>query len=214
MPLIFNYNSDLHNTKIGVWENTENDDFFVKSLNLDLKTLNYLNDLREHRRKEWLCSRFLVKTLSESSPCNMIKDTYGKPFIENNSCHISISHSKNRVAAIISDVLVGIDIQKTEDKIARIHKKFISEQEILHLDKHNLDHSYHIFWGAKESMYKAWGKRELDFKKHMHLYPFNYFKKDLELSGFVKKANYHFDFNIYTDKIDDYYLVYALETKC
>lgn len=210
MPLIFKYNSDLHNSKIGVWENTENDDFFIKSLKINAEDYDNLLKLKAHRRKEWLCSRFLIKHLMEHHPCDIIKDTYGKPYVENNPCHISISHSKNRVAAIISDVAVGIDIQKTEDKIARIHKKFISENEILRLDQNNLNESFHIFWGAKESMYKAWGKRELDFRTHMHLYPFVYFQHNLELVGHVRKSNYHLDFKIFTDKIDDYFLVYAI----
>ena len=212
MPLIFNNKIDLFNTHVAVWENTESNDFFVNKLNLDNDELEMVSSYVEHRQKEWLCSRYLVKMMLNNHNCEITKDDYGKPSVLNNHCHISISHSKNRAAAIISDTSVGIDIQRHESKINRIHKKFISVQEIDHLDKDHLESSYHIFWGAKESMYKAWGKKELEFKRHMHVFPFKYFRKDLELKGWVKKNEEHQIFDIFTDLIDDYFLVYAIRT--
>jgi len=213
MPLIFNKNIDFNKTRLVVWENTESNDFFINKLNLTPKEQEVVNSYREHRQREWYCSRFLIKSLTEKTGCTIVKDAYGKPILENSSCHISLSHSQNRVAAIISDKSVGIDIQKEEDKISRIHRKFVSEQEIEHLDQEHLDACYHVFWGAKESMYKAWGKKELEFKEHMHLYPFKYFRKDLELKGWVRKGEIEQDYNIYTDLIDNFYLVYALKIK-
>jgi hypothetical protein len=44
----------------------------------------------------------------------------------------------------------------------------------------------------------------------MHVYPFKYFRKDLELKGWVKKEDAFQKYNIYTDLIDDFYLVYAM----
>ena len=92
----------------------------------------------------------------------------------------------------------------------RIQHKFISTEEDIRLDQGNLDASYHIFWGAKECMYKAYGKREIKFREHMHLYPFQYFRPQLEIKGWLRKNNIHQDYAIYTDKIDDYYLVYSI----
>ena len=210
MPLIFNKKIDFNKTRIVVWENTESNDFYINKLNLTENELNMVRSYKEHRQKEWFCSRYLIKTIIDTTSCEISKDNFGKPILENSNCHISISHSKNRAAAIISNSVVGIDIQKKEDKISRIHKKFISNQEISQLDENNLDAYYHIFWSAKECMYKAWGKKELDFKRHMHVYPFIYFKKDLELKGWVKKEDAFQEYDIYTDLIDDFYLVYTL----
>lgn len=211
MPLIFNKNIDFCKTRIVVWKNTESNDFYINQLELTENELNIVNSYKEHRQKEWFCSRYLVKSLVKDTGCHIIKDSYGKPILENSNCHISISHSQNRVAAVISDTPIGIDIQINDNKISRIHKKFISKKEILHLDQENQEACYHIFWGAKECMYKAWGKKELDFKKHMHIYAFKYFRKDLELKGWVKKNDEIQEYNIFTDMIDDFYLVYALQ---
>jgi len=213
MPLIFNKNIDFNKTRIVVWENTESNDFYINKLNLTDIELNTVHSYREHRQKEWFCSRYLIKSIVDDSNCKIIKDNFGKPILKSSNCHISISHSKNKAAAIISNTPVGIDIQKKEDKIYRIHKKFISEQEITQLDQNNIESAYHIFWGAKECMYKAWGKKELEFKKHMHIYPFKYFRKDLNLKGWVKKDEAFQKYDIFTDLIDDFYLVYALRNE-
>ncbi|NNE26323.1 MAG: 4'-phosphopantetheinyl transferase superfamily protein [Saprospiraceae bacterium] len=210
MPLIF-HKDIQHNTSIGVWHIEEAPQFFIQALQLDEKEEAYLETMKSHRRKEWLTSRYLAdKLCGGNCRIKIIKDTLGKPSLEDKTHHISISHSRDRVAVIRSDVPVGIDIQHEEQKIVRIHQKFIHTDEIARIDASALIPSYHIFWGAKESMYKAYGKRELDFRQHMHLYPFKYYQSNLELSGWVRKEDIAQDYQIFTDKLDKYYLSYCL----
>jgi phosphopantetheinyl transferase len=210
MPLIYDH-CNLKDTRVMVWETTEEDSFFLSELNLTEEEHLKYNSLRPFRKTEWLTSRYLCKLIDNHSHRRcIIKDTYGKPSIEGSDYHISLSHSKNRVALIKSPSLVGIDIQKQEDKISRIQHKFISPEEYDRLDVDNLDSSFHIFWGAKECMYKAYGKKEIKFKEHLHLYPFQIHNPQLEIKGWLNKNNIHQDYDIYTDKIDDYYLVYSI----
>ena len=174
MALIFHKDIE-HNTSIGVWHIEEPPQFFIEALQLDENEQAYLATMKSHRRKEWLTSRYLAdKLCGGHCRIKIIKDKYGKPNLEDNTHYISISHSRDRVAVIRSNVPVGIDVQHEEEKIVRIHKKFIHQNEITQLDNTALIPSYHIFWGAKESMYKAYGKRELDFRQHMPIYPFKY----------------------------------------
>jgi len=210
MPLIYDQSINP-NTRIVVWETTEIASFFIQALQLNKKEIYDLNELRPHRKSEWLTSRYLCQLVdSQTTRRLIIKDENNKPTIQNSSKHISISHSKNRVAVIISDVAVGIDIQRNEDKIIRIQHKFISTKEHNRIDRDKLTESYHIFWGAKECMYKAYGKREIEFREHMHLYPFKYFTSQLELKGWLRKNNIDQSYTLYTDKIDDYYLVFSI----
>ena len=118
---------------------------------------------------------------------------------------------RDRVAVIISNRSVGIDIQNEVEKITRIQHKFISDSESAKLPQKNLVPYYHVFWGAKESMYKAFGTKELEFKKHMHVYPFSFFKNDLELKGWVRKDNFDMTYNLFVHKIENDYLVYCTE---
>jgi len=210
MPLT--YDKQLYqNTRIMVWDNIEDEEFFLSSLSLNDQEIEHYAGLKPHRKKEWLSSRYLCKLLDGDCDRKLvIKDEHNKPSLENSQRHISISHSKHRVAAIISDVIVGIDIQRQEDKISRIQHKFISVAEHKMIDMQHLEDCYHIFWGAKECMYKAYGKREIEFREHMHLYPFRYFSHQLELKGWLRKNEVFQNYNLYTDKLDDYYLVYSI----
>ena len=212
MPLIYHKKID-DQTSLGVWKNTEGDAYFMDQLHLFPGEKEELGALNPHRKTEWLCSRFLLKTLvGRSEPFELSKDECAKPSIrEIPELSISISHSRDHAAVIISNQSVGIDIQSREEKIIRIHRKYISESELSNLDNKHAVEAYHLFWGAKESMYKAWGKKELDFRKHMHIYPFKYFRSDLELKGYVNKKEHLLLFDIFTEKLSDYFLVYAIQ---
>ncbi len=210
MPLIDTIIID-HNTRIGIWENTESDYYFLNALKLNEQEKARYSEMKLHRQREWLSSRYLLHVLTgEATRSMVIKDSDGKPALEGSTQHISISHSKNRVAVLISDRRCGIDIQQEQDKINRIQHKFITDHEHEAIESHNSSNYYHIFWGAKESMYKAYGLRELDFKKHLYLYPFKYFQDKIECVGWVRKDGIEQDYTIYTDKYDDYFLVYCL----
>ena len=210
MPLIFQKDHQEFGCKIAVWENTEDDDFFMERLVLNDDEDAYLNSLNENRRQEWMCSRVVLKILLDADYIPLRKDDFGKPIIEHSPYHISISHSNNRAAIIASKKLVGIDIQEDVAKIDRIHSKFISEKELDKLDSEKTHESYHIYWGAKEAMYKAYGKKQLNFREHMFLHSFKYFNPQLELKGRVHKNGIKQDYNIFSEEIDNYYLVYAV----
>ena len=74
----------------------------------------------------------------------------------------------------------------------------------------------HVYWGAKEALYKAYGKGELDFKKNILVEPFlyeniPYHASDGEFQGTILKEDFKKNFNLFYRKIDNYILVYAIE---
>ena len=198
-------------TRLAIWDVKEEDNFFIAALKLSSEEKRKLELMRPHRKREWLASRYLLVLISDDNPRKeILKSTTGKPFRKACSKHISLSHTKDRVAAIISDKKVGIDIQNEVEKITRIQHKFISSGESRYIKDENKLAYYHIHWGAKESMYKAYGLKELDFKDHMYLYPFEIHMDKLELVGRVTKGAYDEYFDLYCEIIDRYYLVYCI----
>ena len=95
-----------------------------------------------------------------------LKDQYGKPFLDGSNQFISFSHSEDLVAVAVSDVPVGIDIQLGVEKIARISHKFVNSEEASFANRDLLT-NLHLIWGAKEAVFKAYGRKEVDFRKHM-----------------------------------------------
>jgi phosphopantetheinyl transferase len=210
MPLLFNKEHEDGEYQIAVWDTVEDTSFFLDKLKLNTQQLSNLDNMKPHRKREWLSSRMLLQHLLKTPDFILCKDECGKPFLKNSDLNISISHSNEKAAVIVSKHLVGIDIQRSEEKIIRIKQKFISENELATIDESHEHDSYQIFWGAKEAMYKGYGKRELNFNKHMHVYPFKCFKNQLELKGWVDKGASIQNYNIYTDRLDNYYLVFAV----
>jgi len=210
MPLLLDYTIEKE-TRIGLWQIDESNDWFIEQLKLTSYEKDNLISMKEHRQKEWLSSRWLCHILSDKEErIKLRKDACGKPHFENFQKHLSLSHSKDKVAAIISNTKVGIDIEKIDQKIFRIEGKFISPTESLAIDQNKNLEACHIFWGSKEAMYKAYGKRELDFKKDMHLFPFRIFQNNIELKGTVRKKDVFQEYHIYAQKINEFYLIYSI----
>lgn len=213
MPLLLDREL-ANNTRLAVWKVKEENSFFLSALGLSKKERTDYDKMRPHRQKEWLSSRYLLHFISaEKERKRLVKTESGKPSIQGCNRFISLSHSKDMVAVMISDDRVGLDIQKEEAKISRIQHKFISEQEYASIPEENLLAYYHVFWGAKESMYKAYGLKELEFKDHMHLYPFRFYKNELEIKGWVRKDMVAQDYDISVERIARSYLIYCIMTK-
>ena len=167
MPLFLKLNTEQEGVA-GIWQTEEDDSYFLDRLQLYPEELEELKTLRSRKKTEWLSSRYLLHLLSERhirGAC--LKDAYGKPYLQDSDYHISISHSGKFTAVIASPHIVGIDIQIIVAKIERIANKFVTDTEFNSV--HNQYHieSLHAIWGAKEAMYKAYGKKALDFKKHL-----------------------------------------------
>lgn len=168
MPLLFQKELDL-GVEVGVWEITESENYFQERLSLVEVEQAQLSQIKGYRRVEWLAARHLLHVMSGRNirgAC--LKDDFGKPYLENSTVHISMSHTHGLAAVIAGQPAVGIDIQWKVDKIMRIQQKFVNDQERVQLIDLNVS-TLHILWGAKECLYKAYGRKRLDFRKHIHI---------------------------------------------
>jgi 4'-phosphopantetheinyl transferase len=194
-------------TQLGVWKIEETAAYFLNIMDITEGSLAKIAKMNERRKMEWLAARHLLQELlGKNVFC--YSDEFGKPILRNSEKHLSISHSRGLVTVIVSDFSIGIDIQEMTPKIQRIAHKFmrIEENESLDSEK-NLEH-LHIYWGAKEALYKAYGKKELDFREHIFVEPFAYLPKG-ETVGKIEKGELEEGFNIYFEAIEEHYLVFA-----
>lgn len=197
---------------LGVWKTMEDASFFIEKMPLSENEGLIINEMSDKRKQEWLSSRYLVHQLSTRSERAILeKDEHGKPHIHDTPWHISMTHSKNMTAAIGSIHTCGIDIQQWTSKIERVAHKFITAPELEAFPKDEALEYMHVFWGAKEAMYKAYGKKSLAFKTHIFIDPFEYKATGFSFSGRVDKEDTLMHFDIYAQQVQDNLLVYAIE---
>jgi len=184
----------------------------MEQLKLTPKEEKLLSKTKGHRRLEWLASRWLLHTMSGREirgAC--LKDEFGKPYLENSFYDISISHSRQLVSVMAAPQAVGIDIQKLVGKIESIAHKFLRPEEMESLSKSERLEHLHVYWGAKEALYKAYGRKQLDFKQHISIEPFEYNLRTGKCFGTVQKDDYFAEFELRYEQIGDYILVYGIE---
>ena len=169
MPLLDFYPLPQHEGYIGIWEIEEEESFFLNRLDLHPEEASEVKNLKGGRKLEWLSARYLLnRVVSEPGKMICSKDSAGKPFLVNSAWYISISHSHNRTAVIYASRPVGIDIQLIVPKIERIGPKYLSEQEWQWAKKSaDFIEVLHLFWGAKEAVYKANGKKGVEFSQNI-----------------------------------------------
>ncbi len=197
--------------EMAIWQIEEPESFFLQNLELTIQEEQRFQKIKGRRRLEWIAARWLLHYLSNSAeriPC--VADEFGKPHLENSNLEISISHSQKLVTVVIDEKNLGVDIQLLVSKIKRIAHKFMREEESDSLVEDTMIEQLHVYWGAKEALYKAYGRKELDFKKHIMITPFFYDGKG-STKGLVEKGKFKASFDVFYEKLGDYMLVYALE---
>lgn len=211
MPLRLKIIDDQATTLL-VWDIKEEAEFFEQNLSLSPIYQKQIEAYSYKKKLEWLSTRFLLNYWNNSFSCeDLLKDEYGKPYLSSSNKHISISHSHSFASVIISDQIVGVDIQKLHNNIGRIAHKFIGQSEHAFIDPKDKNTHMHIIWGAKESMYKGYGKRKLRFIENMLVLPYQIGLGTTKFKGNVTKDNILENYNLKTRAIDDYILVYAIK---
>lgn len=201
-------------TEIGVWEITEETDGLISRLDLSEKEQEvYESFVNEQRKKQWLSYRCLFKEILKDIPVHIEYDKNRKPFIRNHPCHISVSHAGNYSAVILSGrQKVGIDIEKISPRIEKIASRFVHPDEIHLLDGPDRLEKLYLIWGAKEALYKLYGKKELDFRYDIVINNFE-LKASGGFEGFVIKNNDRVKSELQYRFLNGYSLVYTAVTQ-
>ena len=155
-------------TRVIIWEIDESIQDLESELILSEDSLKLLNQKKlDVHKKQFLAIRNIFKLLSIEDK-EVKYDKAGRPIFSQNKT-LSISHSGNYAAVIISSHSVGIDIEKISDKAIKIKDKFL-QIELNYPQELNNQISL-VYWNIKESIYKAVGITGIDFKKNILALP-------------------------------------------
>jgi 4'-phosphopantetheinyl transferase len=210
MALAFQQHIDPQTT-YALWKIEETAEELYAQLQLDEREKAYLADLKHDKRYlHWLSTRVLLRKLINTPnyiDCQV--DAHGKPYLVNFPHHISLSHSYDYAAVMISEnKWVGIDIEIIKDKIERLGPKFLNPEELEFIDQANAVAHLYVCWCAKEAIYKLQGRRETSFKDQIRLQPFAYAHTGT-LSANLLMDGFRQSFEVCFDQFDNYMLAYV-----
>lgn len=188
--------TEVFNIKKGLFYGILNLDEFAKTYGLSSK-----------RELELKGRAFLLQHLIKTN-AEIYYDDKGKPHLKNDSRFISISHSHGKLAIIINESEpTGIDIELIREKVLNIKNKFLSEQELGECSD-DIEKLL-IHWAAKETLYKIYGLKEVDFIKNLLIKPFA--KHNFgTIIGFIDMPTFKESFELHYQLMENHVLVYAL----
>lgn len=158
---------------LGIWEITETRDELMNMLSAENqeKANTYLSSIKSKKRElEWLSIRIILQILTNDNKTVKHKPD-GQPYLSDNSYQISISHSRDYAVVLLhKHKKVGVDIENYSDRILKIEKRFMSDDE--YIDPSNRILHLILHWCAKETLYKLMNSTKIIFKEHLHIHPF------------------------------------------
>ena len=128
----------------------------------------------KQKRLEWLAGRVTTKAIMDALKLpfhGIVKNEHGKPFLNGYDFQLSLSHSFPYVAVLLDfHHAVGIDLEQPKEKLLKIAHRVHHEAELKDLGTDIVKHC--IYWCAKESLIKLYGKKDLIFAENMFIEPF------------------------------------------
>ena len=195
-------------TTVKIWKIEESYDTLFSALDLKPTSLTRVLGMKsELHQRGFLSVRHLLREFGYTDQ-DLFYDDNGKPHLKDGK-HISITHSFTFSGVIISDVEVGIDIEKQRDKIAVIAKKFV-DYEFQYLSKNNENYIRRltVIWGIKESLYKLFATPGMLFREHFLVIPFMI--EDLETVCWIDYKMKKYRYNSYFLEFEDFTCAYVL----
>ncbi|MCD8184354.1 MAG: 4'-phosphopantetheinyl transferase superfamily protein [Bacteroides sp.] len=209
MP-IFQQHTDLV-YQWGIWKTDETPEQLLAMLPHPEK---YEEDVRcfraDARRLEWLAVRVLLYTLLGEEK-EIAYYPSGKPYLSDGSAAISISHTKGCAAVLLGppETEVGIDIERYGERVRRVAYKYMREDEKVVLFQGTDVWSLLLHWSAKETMFKCMNASEVDFREHLHIFPFETAKEGKFSAAEYRTAEKQ-KFIIHYSLFSDFVLTFSL----
>ena len=169
--------------------------------------------LVEKRKLQWYASRHALKQILKTDEVvDLQKNELGKPFINGSELHLSLSHTNEITAAMANPYYrVGVDVEHIKEKVKRVAHKFTTAYEMELMTEENEVAYLITIWSAKESLYKLYGNKKLDFIEHIKLEPFTLEKEGI-IYGKIAKDNFLKILVINYRLIEDHVLTYVEDT--
>lgn len=166
------------------------------------------NITHEQKRLEFCVGRLMAKTLLEKAGGKfegIVKDQFGKPFFKNNSYQLSLSHSYPYVGALIhKNKSAGIDVEQFKSKLLKIAPRIMHAEELHDAGTDEVKHT--VYWCAKETLIKVYGRKDLTFAENLLISPFT-LQKQGHLSGRIIVNNTETTIPLYYEVHESFALV-------
>lgn len=167
MPL-----ENLHvdpNRGLGFWKITESEEDLTRQFPFTRAVPANLNN--PQKRLEWMAGRVLTHCLLAEWNLpftGIVKDTFGKPFLEGLNVHLSMTHSFPYVSVIVDrEKNVGIDLEQPKEKLLRIGPRVLNPSELSDAGTDMIKHC--IYWCSKETLIKIYGRKDLTLAKNLQV---------------------------------------------
>lgn len=159
-------------TKVFIWKIEESFETLSEGISLTGNCSGRVENMKSDlHRRAFMSIRHLM-ALEGFTDHDLYYDENGKPHLKDKK-HISITHSFNFSAIIISDIEVGIDIEKQRNKILKIAHKFTPIEEYRTIANEDaMMRKLTIVWCAKESLYKSFAEKGVSFLENIYVEDF------------------------------------------
>src|ERR1700743_1796292 len=126
--------------EFALWKIEEKAEDLYSQLQLNDEEKAYVEQISNGKRHlHWLGTRVLLRKMlitNDFIDCKV--DEHGKPYLVTLPYHISLSHSFDYAAVMISRSRpVGIDIDKVKEKVERIANKFMKPAELAFVNENH-----------------------------------------------------------------------------
>lgn len=195
-------------TIVKIWKISESYDSLMINSNLKPESLERVLGMKsELHQCGFLSVRHLLAAFGYNDE-DLFYDDHGKPHLKDGK-QISITHSFNFSAVIVSDTIVGIDIEKQRNKITIIAHKFIDyEFDYLKENDNHYIKKLTTIWCVKESLYKLFATPGLSFKQHCLVIPFMIC--DEQTVAWIDYEDKKYRYNIHFLEFEGFSCAYAI----
>lgn len=177
----------------------------------DIDTFHEENIKHPLKQKEWLAARLVLKYLSnkmEAPYFGSQKNQFGKPSLVDNTMYVSITNSYPFAAGIICNKApVGIDLEYPKTKLQVLAPKFLNKEELK--EASNDLFKLCIYWCAKETLFKIYGRNKISFKENLFIAPFDPAEKST-ISGTISTEKDIFKYDICFNTYDTFIVCYNI----
>ena len=198
-------------TEFALWKIEEQAGELYNKLQLNHEEKTFVEHITHGKRHlHWLGTRVLLRTMlntEEYIDCRV--DKHGKPYLYTLPYHISLSHSFDYAAVMISKRRpVGIDIEQIKQKVERIAHKFMRPTELQFIDNQHKVEQLYVCWCAKEAVYKCYGQKEVSFLDDITLHPFD-LKTEGQVTADLRKDKTALNYSVNYLQYEDYMIGYV-----
>lgn len=200
-----------NNTKVLIWKIEESFDELHKDITLTKHCGERVNRMKSDlHRRGFLSIRHLLANEGYTD-FDLYYDENGKPHLKDNK-HISITHSFNFSAIIISEDEIGIDIEMQRPKIIKIAHKFTPIEEYRTLANDDaIMRKLTMVWCAKESLYKSFATPGISFLQHIYVEDFRL--DHLETTATIAFKDREALYKVWFQEFEEFTMAYAITSE-